>query len=169
LNKQKGNNERDNAMEQNEIKQKCIKLMKTADVAYLSTINKDDFPEIRAMVNLRNEEQYPNLVNIFEEHKEDFLIYMTTDTASTKFKQITENPKASVYFCNPKDIQGLMLVGEVEVVTDKKIKKQLWQDDWKVHYPDGVDGSEYNILRLLPIYVKCWFMPMPEPVEINLL
>ena len=155
-------------MEQNEIKQECIKLMETADVIYLSTIDEDGFPQTRAMVNLRNEEQFPNLVNLFEKHKEDFLIYMTTDTASTKFKQITENPKASVYFCNPKDVQGLMLIGKVEIVTDKEIKKQLWQDDWKVYYPGGVDDPEYNILRLLPIYAKCWFMPMPKPVEMNL-
>ncbi len=74
----------------------------------------------------------------------------------------------SFYFCDPKQIRGLMLIGEVEIVTDVGIKNQLWRDDWKIHYPSGVDGPEYNILRLSPMYVKCWFVPMPEPVEFKL-
>ena len=142
--------------------------METAEVAYLSTIDSDGFPQIRAMVNLRNKEQFSDLASTFEKHKEDFLIYMTTDTASAKFKQIKANPKVSVYFCDPKQIRGLMLIGEVEIVTDVGIKNQLWRDDWKIHYPSGVDGPEYNILRLSPMYVKCWFVPMPEPVEFKL-
>jgi general stress protein 26 len=155
-------------MEEKELKQECLRLMETAEVAYLSTIDSDGFPQIRAMVNLRNKEQFSDLTTVFKGHEEDFLIYMTTDTASAKFKQIKANPKVSVYFCDPKQIRGLMLIGEVEIVTDIGIKKQLWRDDWEIHYPNGVDGPEYNILRLLPIYVKCWFVPMPEPVEFKL-
>lgn len=155
-------------MNESEIKQECIKLMETTDVAYLSTIDSNGFPQIRAMVNLRNKKQFPNLACEFIEHQDDFLIYMTTDTASVKFKQIIANPKVSVYFCDSKQIRGLMLVGELEVVTDKDIKKRFWQDDWKIHYPSGVDGPEYNILRLSPMHAKCWFLPMPEPVEFKL-
>ena len=127
-------------MEEKELKPECVKLMETADVAYLSTVDSDGFPQTRAMVNLRNKEQYSDLVSVFEEHQEDLLIYVTTDTASDKFKQIKENPKVSFYFCNPQKIQGLLLVGEMELVTDMDIKKQLWHDDWKIHYPNGFDG-----------------------------
>ena len=109
-----------------------------------------------------------DLTSAFEGHEEDLLIYMTTDTASGKFEQIKANPKASVYFCDPKQIKGLLLVGEIEVITDMAIKRQLWQDDWKVYYPGGVDGPEYNILRLLPKHIKYWAVPMPKPVEMKL-
>ena len=120
------------------------------------------------MVNLRNKEQYSDLTSAFEEHQEDMLIYVTTGTSSDKFKQIKANPKVSVYFCNPQQIQGLMLTGEIEVVTDMDIKKQLWQDDWKIHYPGGPEGSEYNILCLKPSGVKFWSIPMPESIEFKL-
>ncbi len=155
-------------MEEKEAKQECIKLMETADAAYLATIDSDGFPQIRAMVNLRNKEQFSELTTVFEGHEEDFLIYMTTDTASEKFKQIKANPKVSVYFCNPQQIQGLLLTGEIEVVTDLDIKKQLWQDDWKIHYPGGFDSPEYNILCLKPRIMKFWSVPMPKPVEFKL-
>jgi len=155
-------------MEEKELKQECLKLMETVDAAYFGTIDSDGFPQIRAMVNLRNKEQFSGLISAFEGHEEDFLIYMTTDTASDKFKQIKANPKASVYFCNPQQIQGLMLTGEIEVVTDMNIKKQLWQDDWTIYYPSGLDGPEYNILCLKPSVVKFWSAPMPKPVEFKL-
>ncbi len=155
-------------MNEKELKQECLKLMETADVTYLSTVDSNGFPQTRAMVNLRNKEQFSDLVDVFKGHEEDFMIYMTTDNASKKFKQIGENSKVSVYFCNSKQIQGLLLTGEVEVVADNTIKRQLWQEGWKVHYPGGVDGPEYNILRLLPKSAEYWAVPMPEVVEFEI-
>jgi general stress protein 26 len=155
-------------MEEQEIKQKCLKLMETADAVYLSTIDENDFPQTRAMVNLRNKQQFQDIAKMFAGHEEDFLVYMTTDTASGKFKQIQANPKASVYFCDPKEIKGLLLIGEVEVVTDRDIKHRLWHDDWKIYYPSGPDGPEYNILALRPKQARCWFVPMPAPFEFKL-
>ncbi len=155
-------------MEEKELKQVCLKLMETADAAYLSTVDSDGFPQTRAMGNLRNKGQFPDLASTFQEHEDDLLIYVTTDTASDKFKQIKANPKISVYFCDPKDIRGLLLTGEMEIVTDMDIKKQLWQDDWKIHYPSGVDGPEYNILCLKPRAVTFWSVPMPKPVKFKL-
>lgn len=142
--------------------------METADTAYFSTIDSEGFPQTGAMVNFRNKEQFSDLTSIFERHEEDFLIYMTTDTASDQFKQIKANPKVSVYFCNPQQIQGLILIGEIEVVTDMNIKKQLWQDDWKIYYPGGFNSQEYNILCLKPRVGKFWSAPTPKPVEFKL-
>lgn len=155
-------------MDEKELKQECLKLMETADVAYLGTIDGDGFPQTRAMLNLRNKERFSGLTSTFEGYKEDFLIYMTTDSASEKSKQINANPKVSVYFCKPKDIQGLTLTGEIELVADMDIKKQLWQDNWTMYYPGGLEGSEYNILCLKPKVVKFWAAPMPKPIEFKL-
>jgi general stress protein 26 len=155
-------------MEEKELKQKCLSLMQQAEAVYLSTVDSDGYPQTRAMVNLRNKQQYQDLEDIFAADEDDFLIYMTTDTASGKFKQIQANPKASVYFCDPKEIKGLLLVGEIEVVTDKDIKRKLWRDDWKIYYPSGPDGPEYTILALRPKQATCWFVPMPAPAELKL-
>jgi general stress protein 26 len=70
--------------------------------------------------------------------------------------QIRANPKVSVYFCNPSQFHGLMLGGEIEVVTDAELKKQIWQDGWEIYYPGGADDPEYTILRLLPAFAKGW-------------
>ena len=155
-------------MERDELSPKCVELMGTADAAYLSTVDTEGYPQTRAMVNLRNRQQFPGLTGVVAEDEDDLAVYMTTDTASGKFQQIKANPKASVYFCDPKEFRGLLLIGQIEVVTDKAIKHKLWQDAWKVHYPGGPDGPEYNIIRLRPVMARCWFAPMPGPVEFTL-
>ena len=148
-------------MEEKEAKQVSLELMKVAEAAYLSTIDSDGFPQTRVMGNLRNAEQNPGLIEIFSEHSEDFLIYLPTSASSAKIEQIRANPKVSVYFCNPSEISGLMLAGSVEIVSDSSLKKQIWQDGWEVYWPDGVDGPEFTVLRLLPDFAKGWYKEGP--------
>jgi len=148
-------------MEESKLKQECLNLMETADAVYLSTIGGDGFQCTRMMSNLRNKRENPGCIKVFEQHQEDFLIYMVTSSSSGKMQQIRANPKVSVYFCNPSEFHGLMLSGEIEEVTDKDIKKQLWQDGWEMYWPGGVDGPEYTILRLMPAFTKGWYKQGP--------
>ncbi len=135
-------------MEEKELKQEYLKLMETADAVYFSTVDSDGFPQIRVMANLWNKEQSPGLAEVFAQHSEDFLVYLTTCEATSKIKQIKANPKASVYFCKVNESLGLMLAGEIEIITDENLKKELWQD----YYPD----KKYTLLRLLPDFAKGW-------------
>ncbi len=144
-------------MEDKKLKQECLKLMETANMSYLSTIGEDGFPQTRVMGNLRNEEQYPGLKRMFSEHGEDFLVYLTTSASSTKMAQIKANPKVSVYYSKPSEFHGMMLAGKIEVVTDGNLKKELWQEGWEIYWPDGPDGSQYTVLRLLPDFAKGWY------------
>lgn len=153
-------------MDEKEMKQISLGLMGTAESAYLGTVDEEGFPQIRAMVNLRNKEQFGDLAGLFEGHDEDFLMYFTTAASSVKMGHIKANPKVSVYFCDPKEICGLMLAGEIEVVTDAELEKALWQEDWRVHFPNGADDPEYTILRLLPCFARGWCMQ--GPIEFKL-
>ena len=148
-------------MEERQLKQECLKLIDTADMAYLSTIGSDGFPQTRVMGNLRNTEQYPGLKSIFSEHSEDFLIYLTTSASSGKMTQIRVNPKVAVYYSNPGEFHGMMVAGGVEIVADTELKKQIWQDGWEIYWPDGPDGQEYTVLRLSPVYAKGWYKEGP--------
>lgn len=129
-------------------------LMSVAEVAYLSTVNSDDFPETRAILNLRNAKQFPGFVDLFKECESTLTTYFTTNTSSFKVKSIRENPKVCVYYCKADEQQGLMLGGVIEFVTDMDIKRALWQDDWTIFFPDGVTDPDYTILRLSPIVAK---------------
>ena len=129
-------------------------LLETADAAYLTTIDGSGFPETRAMLNLRNSAKFPGLDNLFSEHRDDFTVYFTTNASSPKFAQTQANPAVSAYYCRPDEWRGLMLGGSMEIVADPALKKAVWQEGWEMHYPEGLAGPEYTILRLVPRVAK---------------
>lgn len=133
-----------------------IELMEISDACYLTTIDENNYPQTRAMLNLRNSSQYPGFIPIFKENNDNFLVYFTTNTSSQKVKQIQNNPNVSVYYSKPNEWRGLMLGGKIEIVTDKHIKKSIWQDNWTMYYPGGIDDNDYTLLRLEPKVLKLY-------------
>ncbi len=128
--------------------------MEIAEAAYVTTIAPDGFPQTRAMFNLRRREQFPRLSDLFKTHKDDFLVYLTTNTSSSKITHIKKNPKVSIYYCKPSDWRGLMLGGEVEIVTDKVIKEAIWQKGWEMYYRGGPHDPDHTVLCLRPMFAR---------------
>ena len=146
-------------MNKQDAKRFALALMERAQAAYLTTVDEASFPQVRAMLNLRNKKQWPALAGAFDGHEQDLLIYFSTNTSSAKIAQIRANPRVGVYFCDPPQFHGLMLSGVVEIVTDPQLKRQFWQEGWKVYYPAGVDDPDYTLLRLSPMFAKGWSGP----------
>ena len=134
------------------IKQNCLNLIENADGVYFTTIDLEGFPQTRVVFNLRNREQFPDYTNIFNEHKEDFMLIFGTNTSSSKIEHIKANPNVCAYF--RKEWEGLMLKGVIEIVIDDEFKKMLWQEDWEKYYKYGVNDPDYTVLKLLPKYGK---------------
>lgn len=153
-------------MNNQEIKKACLDLMARTEAAFLTTIGNNGYPETRAMLNLHDKKQYPALI-LFFETQEDFTFYCTTNADSQKMKQIKANPKSSIYFCDAKIFHGLMLGGDIEIVSDMTIKRALWHDDWTMYYPSGVDGADYTVLRMRPSVVKGWFQMNRFELDLN--
>ncbi len=148
-------------MEEKEIKQACLNLMETADAVYLSTLGDDGFPYTRMMSNLMNRQENPGCAEVLETDKKDFDVYFVTGSSSVKMQQIRANPKVSVYFCNPAEFHTLMLRGQVQEITDKEFKKQLWQDGWEIHWQGGAEDPEFIVLQLSPTFAKGWYKEGP--------
>jgi general stress protein 26 len=137
-------------------RQFVLQLITTAPATYLATIGPDGGPEIRAMLNLRNRQQYPGLVELYAAHADDLLVYLTTNTSSAKLDQIRANPAAALYFCDPASFHGVMLAGPLRIVTDAPLKRRIWQDGWQQYYPGGPDDPDYTILSLHSTVAKGW-------------
>jgi general stress protein 26 len=135
--------------------------MESVEWVYLATIDNEGFPQVRAMANLRNKEQCPGLVKLFEKHSEDFLMYFATGAKSAKMSHIKANPAGSVYFCDAGQRHVLLLVGKLDVVADAELKKTLWQERWIKHFPGGSDDPEYAVLSFVPVFVKGWSLQGP--------
>ncbi|MFX0037394.1 MAG: pyridoxamine 5'-phosphate oxidase family protein [Candidatus Hermodarchaeota archaeon] len=144
-------------MELEEAKKLSLDLMETSKAAYLTTIDSEGYPITRAMFNLRNKEKFPEFFGFFNGLDNEFEIYISTNTASSKTGHIKKNPKICVYYCNPEDFKGVMFGGEVEIIDDMNIKKKLWLDWWTRYYPEGLEDPDYTLLRLKPKVAQFYY------------
>ena len=110
-----------------------IKKQKTANLA---SIDKNGFPNQKAMLKPRK----------IEGVKE---FYFSTNTSSMRVAQYRDNPKASIYFFHKGLIkyEGVMLIGNMEVLEEAAIKEELWQIGDKIFYPKGVTDPDYCVLK----------------------
>ncbi len=144
-------------MNEQEMKAFSIKLMQEAKTACFTTIDENGYPHTRAVFNLRNLEQFPTLEKVFKDHNEDLLIYISTNTSSSKVEHIRNNTAVSLCITDPENFRGLTLGGDINIVTDEEIKTDLWLDWWEQYYPKGREDEDYTILELNPKTIEVWY------------
>lgn len=103
-------------------------------VAFLGSVDREGFPNIKAMLQPRNREG----IRIF---------YFSTNTSSMRVVQFRENNRASIYFCDRRFFRGVMLRGTVEVLTDPASKEMIWESGDTMYYKEGVTDPDYCVLK----------------------
>ncbi|TFG24661.1 MAG: hypothetical protein EU533_01865 [Promethearchaeota archaeon] len=144
-------------MDLEEVKKLSLELIESSKAAYLTTINLEGYPITRAMFNLRNKEQFPEFTEFFKQLDNEFEIYISTNTSSSKTEHVKRNPKISVYYCEPEDFKGVMFNGDVEIIEDMEIKRQIWLDWWTKYYFEGLEDPDYTLLRLKPFEAQFYY------------
>ncbi|MBO7599354.1 MAG: pyridoxamine 5'-phosphate oxidase family protein [Bacteroidales bacterium] len=116
--------------------QKIEKFIRKRKVSFVCSIDNENFPNVKAMLAPRK------IVGIKE-------FYFSTNTSSMRVKQFRENPNASIYFYRKGLIKytGVMLVGTMEVLTDQKIKNDIWRKGDTLFYKQGVTDPDYCVLK----------------------
>lgn len=103
-------------------------------VSYISSIDNEGFPNMKAMLPPRKREGIKTF-------------YFTTNTSSMRVSQYRVNPSASIYFCDKRFFRGVMLIGTMEVLEDSDSKEMIWQNGDSMYYPKGVTDPDYCVLR----------------------
>ena len=106
--------------------------------AFLSSIDEQGFPNTKAMLPPRER----NGIKTF---------YFTSNTSSMRAAQWRANPKACLYFCDPRFFRGAMLIGTVEVLENPEYKERIWREGDTMYYPGGVTDSDYCVLRFTAV------------------
>lgn len=140
-----------------ELKRTCVQVMEASEAVYLTTLGDDEYPRTRAMLNLRNKQQYPGQVRLFAEHQSDLMIYLSTNTSSSKVRQLKASSHGCAYYCVPSEFKGVMLAGDVEIVDESEVRRALWNEGWERYYPGGPDDPDHTVLRLYPRFVEGWW------------
>lgn len=102
--------------------------------AFIGSIDRDGFPNIKAMLQPRKREGIK-------------MFYFTTNTSSMRVSQYISDNRACIYFCDRRFFRGVMLRGTMEVLTDEAVKQEIWQDGDTMYYPGGVNDPDYCVLR----------------------
>lgn len=105
-----------------------------SNVAIISSIDKDGYPNTKAMFSPRKRDGIK-------------ILYFTTNTSSMRVHHYTNNSKACVYFYDKRYFRGVMLLGSMSVLHDKKSKEMIWRDGDEMYYPKGVTDPDYCILQ----------------------
>ena len=115
---------------------KLEKFLSRQKVSFICSIDSENFPNVKAMLKPRKH------IGVKE-------FYFSTNTSSMRVKQYQENPNASIYFYHKGLIkyEGLMLVGKMEVISDQKIKSEIWRRGDKMFYKKGVTDPDYCVLK----------------------
>ena len=117
-------------------KEKVEQFIKKQSTAFICSVDKDGFPNVKAMLK-------PRKIQGIKE------FYFSTNTSSMRVKQYLENPKASIYFYHKGLIkyEGVMLVGTMEVLTDQETKNMIWKKGDTIFYKKGVTDPDYCVLK----------------------
>jgi general stress protein 26 len=113
-----------------------VSFIKKQKIAFIASIDKNGFPNQKAMLK-------PRKIDGIRE------FYFSTNTSSIRVAQYRDNPKASIYFYHKGFIkyEGIMLIGNIEILEDERIKQELWQIGDKMFYPKGVTDPDYCVLK----------------------
>jgi general stress protein 26 len=103
-------------------------------IAFISSIDDDDFPNTKAMLSPRKREG----IKIF---------YFSTNTSSMRVTQYRNNSKACIYFCDKRFFRGIMLKGTMEILEDAASKELIWREGDTTYYPKGVTDLDYCVLK----------------------
>ncbi len=144
--------------------QAVLGLMDEPEAVYLATVD-GATPRIRAMVNLRRADLYPAASALCR--KEGLTVYFTTSLGSGKVRELRANPRASVYYCDPRRFHGVTLTGRVEVLTDPQLKLALWSDSWRVYWPQCATDPDYVVLRMRAETATGWWGTTPFYFEVG--
>ena len=109
-------------------------LIEKQSVSFISSVDENGYPNTKAM-----------LPPVKRNGLKTF--YWHTNSMSMRVGQYKNNPRACIYFMDKRFFRGVMLRGTMEVLDDKKIKKEIWKDEFSVYYHGGVNGGDFIILK----------------------
>ena len=58
-----------------------------------------------------------------------------------------KDPRAGLYFADPRFFWGVSLTGTMEVLETPEAKERIWREGDTLYYPGGVTDPDYCVLR----------------------
>lgn len=137
-------------MDRNKIKLIETLMEKTPTVS-LTSICEDGYPRTVTMANIK----FDHLG----------VVWFSTGLNSNKVKHFIRDKRASV--CYNVDGHNISLIGEVDIVDNEEVKRELWLDWFSNHFTLGIDDPNYCILQFKTKRVSVWIEDLFEEFELD--
>ena len=135
----------------NTLIKKAEELLTECNVCTVASVSEQGYPRICCLMPLET-------VGIKE-------FWFSTGTSSNKVKHFSRNRKAGVTFFYGGN--SVSLVGEMDIVSDKKIKDDLWRDSLIKHFPNGGnDDPEYCIIHFVAKQATIYIDDIFETIDV---
>lgn len=122
------------------IREKAAQILEQSQVVVLTSVNKEGYPRPVPMSKIKSEDIS--------------CIWFATGLDSVKTQDFLANAKSGV--CFQENGNSIALTGTVEVITDSKVKKELWQDWLITHFPQGPTDPNYVLLKFKGEHATYW-------------
>lgn len=122
-----------------ELRGKANLILEKQGVVTLASVDPEGYPRI-CVLSVLGEKEIGNII-------------VSTGEKGTKVAHFRKNPKASA--CVFDDRDSVTLIGEVEFVTDMKVKKDIFLD-WMYDHFTGVDDPNYCVIAFRPTVATVW-------------
>ena len=124
-------------------------------VSFICSIDNENYPNVKAMLKPRKRKGLKEF-------------YFSTNTSSMRVSQYKNNSNACIYFYHKGLIkyEGVMLKGEMEVLTDQETKNMIWQLGDTMYYKKGVTDPDYCVLKFTATSARYYCDFKSEDIEI---
>jgi general stress protein 26 len=129
-----------------EAERKLWEIVEESEIALLIT-DGEGYPRMRPMTVVA--------------YEEDGNIWFATSKSSRKVEEVGRNPRASACFLNLEGGAHAQLFGEVEIVDDPELKKELWDEEWG-EYWEGPSDPDYALLALHGVRAEYYLLDEDE-------
>ncbi len=120
-------------MSNDPIKQTALELINRSGQTLLASNSPDGFPLIKAMLKMENEGLHT--------------VWLCAHLSARRTGHLQQDNRCSLYFVDQSKIEGLLLVGHIEILRDAELRKRFWRDLFFKFYPAGVDDPDYCIYK----------------------
>lgn len=126
-----------------EIEAEADALVQSCSIMFVSAVNEKGYPRTCCVAKLKD-----------EGFRDVYFVTSKRSEKQGKAKHFETNTKSSV--CFQREGDSLTLVGEVEIITDKVVMRELWNESDRAFFPKGLDDPKIRFVHFHALEATFW-------------
>lgn len=86
----------------------------------------------------------------------DGTLWFFTSASSSKVSELDWNPEVNLSYAEPSDTKYVSISGNGEIVRDRAKMEELWSDNYKAWFPQGLNDPDVCLLRVEVSTAEYW-------------